>query len=139
MAESTDWRLDGTFAKRDDERHLVFGWAYVADDDGQVSVDHSGDFVDKAALGDLEDAAYDYVLNSREADDMHERFDSIAKIVEAVMVTPEKLDAMGLRGTRTGFWVGFKVFDEDVWKKIKSGERPGFSIRGTGIREPVNA
>lgn len=132
-----DIELEGSFAKYDDDRRLAFGWAYVADDDGNVVMDHSGDFVDKAALPDLEEAAYEYVLNSREADEMHEKFEGIAKIVESVMVTPEKLQAMGLEGTRTGWWVGFKVHDDDVWEKVKNGTYSAFSIRGRGYREEV--
>ena len=90
-------RLPGIpISKLDDDRHLAFGWAYVTDDDGQVSVDHSGDFIDKAALTDLEDAAYDFVLVSREADDMHVKVGGVAKLVESVMITPEKAEAMGI-------------------------------------------
>lgn len=134
-----DISLSGDFAKTDDERHLAFGWAYVADDDGEVVVDHSGDFVDKIALPDLEDSAYEYVLKSREADEMHERLDGVAQLVESVMVTPEKLSAMGLEGSRTGWWVGFKVQEEGVWEKIKDGTYSAFSIRGRGRKEPVDA
>lgn len=130
--------ISGDFAKVDEERRLAFGWAYVADDDGNVIVDHSGDFVDKIALPDLEDAAYEYVLHSREADDMHERFDNIAKLVESVFITPDKLKAMGLEGGRTGLWIGFKVSDDDVWEKIKDGTYSAFSIRGSGRREAVS-
>ena len=126
--------IGGDFAKVDEERRLAFGWAYVADDDGNVIVDHSGDFVDKIALPDLEDAAYEYVLHSREADDMHERFDNIAKLVESVFITPDKLKAMGLKGGRTGLWIGFKVEDDAVWEKIKNGTYTAFSIRGRGRR-----
>lgn len=132
-----DIQLEGSFAKFDDDKRLAFGWAYVADDDGMVVIDHSGDFVDKTALPDLEDAAYDYVLNSREADEMHERFENVAKLVESVMVTPEKLAAMGFEGSRTGWWVGFRVQDENVWSKVKDGTYSAFSIRGRGIREEV--
>lgn len=130
-----DISLQGDFAKVDSERRLAFGWAYVADDDGNVVVDHSGDFVDKVALPDLEESAYEYVLKSREADDNHERFDNIAKLVESVFITPEKLKAMGLEGGRTGLWVGFKIQDDAVWQKVKSGEYSAFSIRGRGRRE----
>lgn len=127
------------FAKIDDEQRLVFGWAYVSNDEGQIVVDHSGDFVDETTLPDLEKAFYDYVLKSREADDMHERFDDIAKLVEAVMITPDKLEAMGLEGNRTGAWVGYKVFDNETWDAIKDGERAAFSICGSGDREKVAA
>jgi hypothetical protein len=124
-------------AKLDVDRRLAFGWAYVADDDGHVVMDHSGDFVDKAALPDLEDAAYEYVLHSREGDEMHVRTSGVAKLIESVLVTPDKLAAMGLTGTRTGWWVGFKVVDSSVWAKVKAGEYPAFSIRGIGVKEEV--
>ena len=127
--------LSGDFAKVDDDRRLAFGWAYVADDNGDVVIDHSGDYIDKVALPELEQAAYDYVLHSREADEMHEVLTGIAKVVESVMITPEKLAAMGLEGTRTGWWIGFKVEDEGVWEKVKSGQYSAFSIRGRGVRE----
>lgn len=134
-----DVQLRGTFAKVDDERRLAFGWAYVADDDGMVVIDHSGDFVDKAALPALEDAVYQYVLESREADEMHVKLSDVAKLVESVMLTPEKMAAMGVTGTRTGWWVGFKVMDEQVWEKVKDGTYSMFSIRGRGHSEPAQA
>lgn len=132
-------RLLGTLSKLDDDKHLAFGWAYVTHEDGKPSADHSGDFVDKAALPALEDAAYDFVLVSREADDMHVKLDDVAKLVESVMLTPEKAEAMGLVTKRFGWWVGFHVADEDVWSKIKAGERSQFSISGVGDREQVAA
>lgn len=139
MADTKAFHLEAEISKRDEEQRLAFGWAYVADDDGQVVVDHSGDFIDKAALPDLESAVYDYVLKSRDADDMHQRFGGIAKLVEAVVVTPEKLAAMGLTGKRTGVWMGFKVYDDNTWQRVKSGDLRMFSIRGHGTRETMNA
>lgn len=130
-----DTRAYGTFTKVDDDRRLAFGWAYVTEDDGQVAVDHSGDFIDKAALPALEDAAYEYVLNSREADEMHVKLTEVAQLVESVMLTPDKAAAMGITTKRYGYWVGFKVQDDVVWGKIKDGTYGGFSIRGTGERE----
>ena len=129
----------GAFTKLDDDRRLAFGWAYVAEEDGQVVVDHSGDFVDKAALPSLEEAAYDYVLTSREADEMHEKLTGVAQLVESFMLTPEKAAAMGITTKRYGYWVGFKVADDAVWAKVKDGTYKGFSIRGTGEREKVAA
>jgi len=34
----------------------------------------------------------------------------------------------------SGWWVGFKVQDPEVWAKVKTGERTGFSIHGHGRR-----
>ena len=122
------------FAKLDHERRLAFGWAYVSEQDGELVVDHSGDFIDKAALTDLEDAAYRFVL------EFNDRFDGgVTKLVESLVITPEKLDAMGVTGGTTGWWVGFRVFEDDVWAKVKDGTYSGFSIRGTGTREQIDA
>ncbi len=132
---NTAYKCD--FEKVDDERRLVWGWAYVVDDGGAPVVDHSGDFVDNLALPAFEDAVYEYVLKSRQADEMHERFDDVAVLVESVMVTPDKLDAMGLSGDRTGWWVGYRVTRDEVWEKVKNGTYGGLSIRGRGRREAL--
>ena len=36
-----------------------------------------------------------------------------------------------------GWWIGFKVTDEDVWKKVKDGTYPMFSIEGEAERVEV--
>ena len=36
-----------------------------------------------------------------------------------------------------GWWIGFKVTDEDVWAKVKDGTYPMFSIEGSAIREEI--
>ena len=133
-------RIGGTFTKLDKDRRLAFGWAYVTEVDGELSVDHSGDFIDKAAEAHLEDAAYAFVKAGREADEMHIVFEDVAKLVESLFLTKEKALAMGLTGvSKLGWWVGFKVVDEDVWAKVKDGTYPGFSIRGSGRRELLGA
>lgn len=128
-------RITGDFTKLDDERRLAFGWAYVAEDDGLIALDHSGEFIDKAALPSLEDAAYDYVLVSREADEMHVKLSGVAKLIESLMLTPEKAEAMGIETKKIGWWVGYRIEDDGVWAKVKDRTYSGFSIRGTGAVE----
>jgi hypothetical protein len=69
-------------------------------------------------------------------------------LVESFVVTPEKLSlllkALGYEGEPpvfkgVGAWVGYRVHDEDVWKRVKSGELAAFSIEGTAEREEVTA
>lgn len=139
MDDTEKVQIRGRFEKTDDERQIAFGWAYVVEKDGEPVVDHSGDFVDKQALPDLEDAVYGFVHDSREADEMHVRDHGIGKLVESVMLTPEKFDAMGIKSDRVGWWTGFRVEDDSVWEKVKDGTYPGFSIRGVGTRESVDA
>jgi len=125
----------GEITKIDEARRIVYGWAYLAkDDDGEQVVDHSGDFVPDAQ--NLEDVAVDYVLKSREGDVMH---DMIAKsvLVESFVLTPEKATEMGLETDAIGWWVGFKVLDDAIWKRVMDGELRMFSIHGKGIRTKV--
>ena len=122
--------------KVDDEKRLVFGWANIAVTvDGEQVVDYQGDMIDPE---ELENAAYKFVELYRDEGEMHERT-GVGFLVESVIFTLEKQAAMGLpAGTLpVGWWVGFKVTDDDVWEKVKTGEYPMFSIGGTGVREDV--
>ena len=113
-------KLIGKVAKAD--KQLVFGWASVAD-----IKDLQGDVIEPEAL---EEAAYNFVMNSRVGGEMHE-VKGVATLVESFFITEEKAQALGIdEGWLNHWWVGFKVLDADVWAKIKSGEYKMFSIAG---------
>lgn len=123
-------------AKSSDDKMLAFGWASVSVRvDGEVIEDWQKDIVEPDVL---EDAAYKFVELYREGGEMHERGGS-AVLIESVVFTEEKMQAMGIpAGTLPiGWWIGFKVLDEDVWEKVKDGTYPMFSIEGEAIREEV--
>lgn len=123
-----------TICKIDESRHLVFGWANVAlHADGNLVTDSQGDQI---ALADLEDAAYLFNLEFRQAGVMHKGA-AVVELVESFVVTPDKLAALGLpqHALPGGWWVGFHVPDDTVFAKVKSGEYGMFSIQGRGIRE----
>ena len=125
-------KMFGAITKRDDEKRLVFGWAYMAKRvGGDAVVDHSGDRVDNIDL--LEQSAYEYVLMSREGDVMHTQ-KQVSVLVESMLFTPEKCEALGLAkdALPVGWWVGFKVLDDDAWEGVKSGKYAMFSIEGVG-------
>lgn len=116
----------------DEDRRMVFGWAYVAKRaDGSAVVDHSGDRVDN--VDSLEFSAYDYVLKSREGDVMHTRKQT-SVLIESMVFTAEKCEALGLDkdAVPTGWWVGFKILDDEAWEGVKSGKYAMFSIEGKG-------
>lgn len=122
--------------KSDDDKHLAFGWANVAiRADGEEIEDWQEDIIEPE---ELENAAYQYVLLYREGGEMHER-GGAAVLVESVVFTEEKMQAMGIpAGTLPiGWWIGFKVTDEDVWEKVKDGTYPMFSIEGEAERVEV--
>lgn len=129
----------GKIAKVDDDRRLVFGWAYIAKDrTGSVIIDKQGDFVDDD--DELEEAAYGFLTSGGLGDEMHLEV-PVSKCVESVVFTKEKLAKMGIpEGVipELAWWVGFRVEDDDVWAGVKNGTYKDFSIGGAGIREKVD-
>lgn len=122
--------------KSDDDKMLAFGWASISMRvDGELIEDWQGDIIEPE---ELERAAYEYVLLYREGGEMHER-GGAAVLIESVVFTEEKMQAMGIPpGTLPiGWWIGFKVLDEDVWEKVKNGTYRMFSIEGEAERVEV--
>ncbi len=118
----------------------VFGWASVTHINGEVVIDKQGDIIES---DELEKAVYDYVRHCREQGDMHEKRD-VGRLIESTVYTAEKAEKCGVlafdpsTGEQLyGWMVGFKVSSPDVWKRIRSGHLPEFSIGGRAIRVPV--
>lgn len=125
-----------TVIKSDDDSRLVFGWANVAVRvDGEQIIDWQGDAIDTE---DLEKAAYAYVADFGTAGEMHQR-GGVGHVIESIVFTKEKAAALGIPADilPEGWWIGFKITDDEVWEKIKSGEYSMFSIEGEAIREPM--
>jgi hypothetical protein len=126
---------EGVLAKVDEDKRLVFGWAnIIKDEQGQLLLDRQDDFIDSE--DELEAAAYQYVLSSRDGGEMHIR-KGVSTMVESVVLTKEKQEALGIpEGTvPTGWWIGFRVNDDRVWNQVKKGDYTGFSVHGTGQRQ----
>ncbi len=137
MSAEASWERTVEIRKLDHDRRLVFGWLSVAADErGEPVVDLQDDVIEEA---ELEKAAYDFVLCARGAGEMHERTEGIGRLVESVAFTVEKQRALGIpEGVLpVGWWVGFKIDDESVWQKVKSGVYTAFSIGGRAVREEV--
>jgi len=120
-----------------EDEHLAFGWASVAIRvNGEQITDWHDDMIDPE---DLEQAAYNYVEESRDGGEMHLR-GGVAHLVESVMLTPEKLIMMGVAPDTfpTGWWIGFRVTDQNVWEKVKDGTYKMFSIEGEALRLEVH-
>lgn len=129
MSEQT-----ANISKIDEERRLVFGWANVAvRKDGNVVIDSQDDYIPP---DELEAAAYEFNLTFRATGERHVGT-AKGRLVESFMVTPEKLEKMGLApdALPIGWWVGFKIDDDRAWEGVKKGEYNMFSIQGSGLRE----
>lgn len=131
---------DNTFTilKSDEDKRLVFGWASIAlTVDGVQLEDRQKDMIDPE---DLEEAVYEYVLNFRDAGEEHiPSMRKKGKLVESCVLTAEKQRAMGIPAgiLPIGWWIGFKIDDDDAWERVKKGTYRMFSIEGKASREPI--
>ena len=123
----------GQIAKVDEDQRLVFGWASAATQGDEAVVDSQRDTIETA---ELEKAAYDFVLRARIGGDMHERV-GVGILVESMVFSKEKQDALGIDLGFEAWWVGFYIPDDEIWNLIKQGQRPMFSIGGVANREEI--
>ena len=114
--------------KIDKDRRMVYGVFLVPEE-----ADHDGDVI---SMDDVEKVAHKFMADYRTIDEMHE--DVIdADIVESAIAWADGLEYYG-KVIKKGSWFGgVKVYDNDVWEKIKSGEYKGFSVRISGVRQPI--
>lgn len=128
---------DFSILKSDDKR-LVFGWASISVTvDGEQLVDRQNDMIDPE---DLEEAAYDYVLNFRDTGEEHvSTLRKKGRLVESCVFTEEKQAAIGIPPgiIPVGWWIGFYIDDDEAWEKIRNGTYQMFSIEGQANRVPV--
>lgn len=140
-SDTSDVVWEGTFSKLDQDKRQAFGWASVVEIDGEPIIDRQGDWI---TPDEIEKAAYDYVLHNRKGGNQHRRDANdqpihASDLIESFVVTPEKIEKMGLPPqTPVGWWVGYKVHDDEAWSRIKKGEATGFSIHGRGKRRDVD-
>ena len=128
--EGDCFTFSSEIVKMNDEQHLVYGWAYVAEEGNEQVVDHSGDVIEP---DELAKAAHNFIMNYRKAKAMHNG-SAVGEFVESLVFTKDVQAALGINLNKVGWFVGLKVHDEDVWKAFKSGEFPMFSIGGFGER-----
>ena len=138
-SDDLDIVWSGEFSKTDDEKRQVFGWASVVEVNGQPVIDRQGDWI---TPDEIEKAAYEYVIKSRKGGDQHKRDGDqpfhASDLIESFVVTKEKIEKMGLPAdTPVGWWIGFKVHNEDTWQDVKKGLKTGFSIHGKGKRREL--
>lgn len=134
----SDNNKEWTIIKSEDDKKLVFGWASISiTADGEQLEDLQHDRINPE---DLEEAVYEYVLNFRDTGEEHRpHLRKKGKLVESCVFTAEKQKAMGLPAgiLPVGWWIGFKIEDDEAWEKVKNGTYKMFSIEGKAQRVPV--
>lgn len=119
--------------KMGDDKRLVYAWAYVCETDGKQVVDHSGDVIDEA---EMEKMAYEFMESYRDGGERHEK-KGVATAVASMPFTKELQDALGIDTGKIGWFIVFKVNDDEVWEKVKTGVYKMMSIGGMATREKL--
>jgi hypothetical protein len=127
--------VEGQILKADEEQRMVYGWASVVTEKGEAVVDRQGDVIEPDTLVRAVNKFMEHVRVGKE---MH-KGDQIGAVIHSMPVTKEIGESLGIQSDREGWIVAFKVYNDDVWAKVKSGELAAFSIGGRAIKEDYSA
>jgi hypothetical protein len=98
-------------------------------------VDRQGDVIEPDTLVK---AVNGFMEHIRVGKQMHTG-DQIGAVIHSMPITKEIGESLGIQSDREGWIVAFKVYDDNVWAKVKSGELAAFSIGGRAIKEDYSA
>jgi hypothetical protein len=127
--------VEGQILKADEEQRMVYGWASVVTEKGEPVVDRQGDVIEPDTLVKAVNGFMEHVRVGKE---MH-KGDQIGAVIHSMPITKEIGESLGIQSDREGWIVAFKVYNDDVWAKVKSGELAAFSIGGKAIKEDYSA
>lgn len=125
--------IEGQILKADDEQRVVYGWASVISENGERVVDRQGDVIEADTLVK---AVNDFMEHVRVGKTMHTG-EPTGMVIHSLPITKEIGESLGIQSNREGWVVAYKVYDDEVWKMVKSGELAAFSIGGRAIKEKL--
>lgn len=124
-------QIKADILKQDEEQRLVYGWAYVSTVKGEISLDHSKEYI---RPDELVKAATKFMMDVRVAKAMHQG-DAVGEVVHSLPITKEVASSLGIETDREGWVLAMKIHDDKVWDMIKSGKLSAFSIAGRASKE----
>jgi len=133
VSEMTKSTIEGKILKVDDEQRMVFGWASVITEDGEPVIDRQGDMIEADTLVK---AVNEFMEHVRVGKAMHTG-EQVGVVVHSLPITKEIGEALGIHSNREGWVVAYKVFDDSVWERVKSGELAAFSIGGRAQKQEI--
>ena len=133
MGKSMTKNIEGKILKTDDEQRMVYGWASVITEKGEPVVDRQDDMIEADTLVK---AVNEFMEHVRVGKAMHVG-EQVGTVVHSLPITKEIGDSLGIQSDREGWVVAYKVYDDDVWAMVKSGELAAFSIGGKAIKEEI--
>ena len=125
--------LKGRIEKVDLNKKVAYGWAYVSKANGEQVVDWSSQVWD---IEEVRKTAHLFLTDCRTGGEMHISKGG-ATLVESIVFTKDIQDALGIDLNKEGWFVGFRVEDDELLKKVENGDYPMFSIGGIGIEEEI--
>ena len=135
VSQLTKTNIEGQILKADEEQRLVYGWASVVTEKGEPVIDRQGDIIEPETLVK---AVNNFMEHVRVGKEMH-KGDQIGAVIHSMPITKEIGESLGIQSDREGWVVAFKVYNDDVWDKVKSGELAAFSIGGRATKESYDA
>lgn len=133
VSEMTKADIQGKILKVDDEQRMVFGWASVVTENGEAVIDRQGDVIEPETLVK---AVNEFMEHVRVGKAMHTG-EQVGVVVHSLPITKEIGEALGIHSNREGWIVAYKVFDDAIWERVKSGELAAFSIGGRAMKEEI--
>jgi len=133
VSDMTESSIEGKILKVDDEQRMVFGWASVVTEDGEAVIDRQGDVIEAETLVK---AVNEFMEHVRVGKAMHTG-EQVGAVVHSLPITKEIGDALGIHSNGEGWVVAYKVFDDSVWERVKSGELAAFSIGGRAQKQEI--
>lgn len=135
------WKSDGTVQKsedvaievalwKSDADHMVYGVVLTPDLE-----DSQGDI---ASAEEIQKAAHAWLADYREHDVQHSGTRQLDIVPVESFVAPQDLEIAGQRVVKGAWVLGARVGDAE-WERVDKNELTGWSIEGSGIREPVSA
>jgi hypothetical protein len=128
----SDVNFTAEVIKADKDSKVIWGWAYVATVNGEISLDHSGEWVSPETLVK---AATNFMKNTRVSKVNHQG-DQDGDIVHSLPVTKDLAEALGIQTDREGWIIGVIASDETL-AKVQDGSLTSFSIGGRALKRSL--
>lgn len=112
--------------KVDEEQRIIYGWASVTKINDEYLVDLQDDVIPTETLVK---AVNKFMEELRVGKTMHTG-EQTGTILHSFPVTKEISQALGIQTDKEGWIVGYKVYNDELWKQVKSGKYAAFSIGG---------
>lgn len=119
--------------KANAKKRMVYGWASVVNKGGEAVEDLQGDVI--TSIDNLREVVHEFMA-SRVGKAMHEGA-QVGVIADSIIFDSDLQAALGIDLGCEGWFVGYKVTDDAIWKRVEDGELRAFSIGGAGERTEI--